>query len=212
MSHNTTSWNSHSSTWRWTAGNDGRSPEGGKARRVGVRPALARRKTVGQHDQREVPLQAIPAAALIVVQPTLALRVFIELLDGPAAVGQLNQPTQRGVRRQVAPVPLEVTAVAWHRALAEQPPLRSRADAVMTGRELCPPGGPVYPHGRELFAEDAVVVLAPGDGLPAVLRQGLEDGLRLIQRRRAWLLRLATPARTRPQHQRGGAHLRGEAY
>jgi hypothetical protein len=51
-------------------------------------------------------MQAIPAAALIVVQPTLALRVFIELLDGPAAVGQRDQPTQRGVRRQITEVPL----------------------------------------------------------------------------------------------------------
>ena len=100
MSHNTTSWKSHRSTWRWTAGKDGRSPEGGKARRVGGRPALARQKTVGQHDQREVPMQAIPASALIVVQPALALRVLIELLNRPAAVGQLDQPTQRGVRRQ----------------------------------------------------------------------------------------------------------------
>ena len=33
MSHNTTSWKSHSRTWRWIAGNEGRSPEGGKARR-----------------------------------------------------------------------------------------------------------------------------------------------------------------------------------
>jgi hypothetical protein len=81
MSHNTTSWKSHKSTWRWTAGKDGRSPEGGKARRVGGRPALARQKTVGQHDQRAVPMQAIPAPALIVVQATRALRVFVELLD-----------------------------------------------------------------------------------------------------------------------------------
>src|SRR5215471_15083255 len=119
MSHNTTSWKSHRSTWRWTAGNDGRSPEGGKARRVGGHPALARQNTVGQHDQCEMPMQPIPAPALIVIQATRALRIFIELLDGPAAVGHLNQALQRGVRRQGAEVPLAVPAVAGHRALAE---------------------------------------------------------------------------------------------
>src|SRR2546421_2811457 len=212
MSHNTTSWKSHSSTWRWIAGQDGRSPEGGKARRVGGRPALARQKTVGQHDQREVPMQAIPASALIVVQPTLALGVFIELLDGPAAVGQLDQPTQRGVRRQGAKVPLAVTAFAGHRALAKQPPLRSRADAVMPGGELRATGGPVYPHRRELFAEDDVVVLAPGDRLPAVLRQGLEDGRRRIQRRRARLLGLAPPPQAWRGRERGGEDFVGQAY
>ena len=61
MSHNTTSWKSHRSTWRWTAGNDGRSPEGGKARRVGGRPALAREKAIGQQDPRAMAMQAIPA-------------------------------------------------------------------------------------------------------------------------------------------------------
>src|SRR5215471_3474354 len=197
MSHNTTSWKSHRSTWRWTAGNDGRSPEGGKARRVGGHPALARQKTVGQHDQCEVPMQPIPAPALIVIQATLALRIFIELLDGPAAVGHLDQAMQRGVRRQVTKVPLVITAFARHRALAQQPPLRSRADAVMTGGELRTPGGPVHPDRRELFAEDVVVVLAPGDRLPAVLWQGREDGLGRIQRRRARLLGLAAPPRVR---------------
>src|SRR6516162_8299049 len=151
MSQSTTSWNSHSSTWRWTAGNDRRSPEGGKARRVGGHPALARQKTVGQHDQREVPMQAIPASALIVVQPTLALRVFIELLDGPAAVGQLDQPTQGDVRRQLTVIPLEVAACARHGALAEQPALRPCADAVMAGGELRATGGPVHPHRHKLF-------------------------------------------------------------
>ena len=42
-------------------------------------------------------MQAIPAPALIVVQATLALGVFIELLDGPAAVGQLDEALQRGI-------------------------------------------------------------------------------------------------------------------
>ncbi len=101
------------------AGKDGRSPEGGKARWVGGRPALARQKTVGQHDEREMAMQPIPASALIVVQATFTLRVLIELLDGPAAVGHLDQPTQRGVRRQGAKVPLAGPAVAGHRALAE---------------------------------------------------------------------------------------------
>src|SRR5262245_25592157 len=87
MSHNTTSWKSHTSTWRWTAGNDGRSPEGGKAHRVGRHPALARQKTIGQHDQREMSMQPIPAPALVVVQATLAFGVLIKLFDRPATVG-----------------------------------------------------------------------------------------------------------------------------
>src|SRR5262245_12184671 len=126
MSHNTTSWKSHRSTWRWTAGNDGRSPEGGKARRMGGHPALTREKTIGQHDQREVPMQPIPTPALIVVQATLALRIFIELLNGPAAVGQLDEPLQRRIRGPVTVIPLDLAAFARQRTLAEQPPFRPR--------------------------------------------------------------------------------------
>src|SRR5262249_28205983 len=172
MSHNTTSWKSHMSTWRWTAGNDGRSPEGGKARQGGGRPALARQKTIGQHDQREVPMQAIPAPALVMIQATLALGVLIELLNRPAAVGQLDQPLQRRVGRQVAEVPLEVTVFARYGALAEQPPLRARVDAVMAGGALGATDGPVHPYGHGLFAQDPLVRLAPGDGPAARRRQG----------------------------------------
>src|SRR5215510_10335414 len=100
MSPNTTSWNSHTSTWRWTAGNDGRSPEGGKARRHGRPPALARQKALGQHDQGEMAMPAIPAPALVVVQATFALGILIELLNRPAAMRQCHQATQRGLRRQ----------------------------------------------------------------------------------------------------------------
>ena len=52
-------------------------------------------------------MQPIPTPALVVVQATFALGVFIELLDGPAAVGQLDQPTQRRVCWQGTEVPLE---------------------------------------------------------------------------------------------------------
>ena len=57
---------------------------------------------------------------------------------------------------------------AWYGALAEQPPLRTRVDAVMAGGELGATEGPVHAYGHELFAQHHVVVLPPGDGLPAV--------------------------------------------
>src|SRR5262249_13632626 len=197
MSHNTTSWKSHSSTWRWTAGNDGRSPEGGKARQIGGRPALARQKAIRAHDQREMAMQAIPAPALVVVKPAFAFGILIDLLDGPAAVGQLDQPVQRRVRREVTVIPLDLAAFARQRTLAEQPPFRPSGDPMMAGGELRATRGPMRPHGHELFAEDHVVGVGPGAGLPALLREGIEHGLGRIERGGARLLRLAAPPRTR---------------
>src|SRR5262249_48588206 len=124
MSHNTTSWNRHRSTWRWTAGKDGRSPEGGKARRVGGRPALARQKAIREHDECEVPMQAIPTPPLVMVQATFAFGVLVELLDGPTAVRQFDQAVQRRVRGQIAEVLLEVAVLAREATLTEQPALR----------------------------------------------------------------------------------------
>src|SRR5512134_3968043 len=118
-----------------------------------------------------MPMQAIPAPPLVVVQATLALGVFIELLDRPAAMRQLDQAVQRCLRRQVAEVPLEVTAFAWHRALAKQPALGPGPDPRMASGELHATCGPVRPYSHELFAQGPVVVLAPGDRLPALLRQ-----------------------------------------
>ena len=163
MSHNTTSWKSHRSTWRWIAGNDGRSPEGGKARRVGRHPALARQKAIGEHDQRQVSMPPIPAPPLVMVQAAFALGILVELLHRPAAMRQLDQSLQRRVRREVTVIPLHLAANARHRAFAEQPALRPSTDTMRAGRELRATRGPVCPHGYELFAQGHVVPLAPGD-------------------------------------------------
>jgi len=193
MSHNTTSWKSHRSTWRWTAGKDGRSPEGGKARHVGGRPALARQKAIGEHDQREVPMQTIPAPAWVMVQAARTCGVLVALLNRPAAVSPLDQPLPPRVLRQMTARPLHRAAFPRHWALAEQPPLRSGEDAMMAGGALRPTRGPVPPHGDKRFAEDGALVRTPGDRLPAVLRQGIEHGLGRGQWRGTRLGGLATP-------------------
>jgi hypothetical protein len=145
----------------------------------------------------------IPAPALIVVQAPRALGVRVERLEGPAAERPLAQPTPRRVRQQVAPIPLAVTAVAGSRALAAPPPLWSRADAVLSRRAWPTTRGPGHPHRRALFAQDDGAVLAPGDGRPAVLGPGAQDGLGRRQRCRARLLGLAAPKGAAEPHHVG---------
>ena len=137
-------------------------------------------------------MQPIPTPALVVIQTTLALGILVELLDGPAAVRQFDQPWQWGIRGQGTEIPFDLTACAWHRPLAQQPALGSRADAVMAGGELRAARRPVPAHGDELFAQAPLVVLAPGDRLPTICGQGFEHGFGCIQRGRTRLLRLAT--------------------
>ena len=153
----------------------------------------------------------IPAPALVVVQPTRTRGVLVELLDRPAAVRQLDEPLQRRVCGQIAVIPLHVAMFAWPRPLPEQPAFRPSRDAVMARGELRAACGPVHPDGHKLFPQGHVIVLAPGDGLPAFRRQARQDGLGLIEGRRASLLGLAAAPGARGRYQRCRLHLLGEA-
>src|SRR5260370_18391168 len=104
MGQRTRSWKSQRSTWRWTGGSELRVTEGGKslANRQRKLQALQREETIRQHDQCQVPMQAVPASSLEVIQATFLLRIFIKLLDDPTRVSQGDQSLQRGVWGQRA--------------------------------------------------------------------------------------------------------------
>src|SRR5262249_25291901 len=133
MSPNTTSWKSHHSSWRWSAGKEGRSPAGGKARRVGGPPALARANALGQHAQGKMARQTIPASALVRGQAALPCGLLIQWRNGPAARRQGHQAWQGRVRREVAEGPLALAALAWPRAFAAPPPCRAGSDPGLAG-------------------------------------------------------------------------------
>src|SRR5438034_267616 len=104
MSQRTRSWNSQSSTCRWTCGRELRVTEGGKvlSHRQRKLQALQRQETRGEHDQGQVPMQPIPASSLEVVQATLLFGLFGKLLDHPACMSQSDELCERGLRRQRA--------------------------------------------------------------------------------------------------------------
>jgi hypothetical protein len=91
----TRSWKSQSNTWRWTAGNEGRreGAAGGESR-LGRRSGetLGDEEGVGEHHQRKMAMQAVPAAALVVAEAALPFGVLIELLDRPPQMGERRQP------------------------------------------------------------------------------------------------------------------------
>src|SRR5712691_11468886 len=99
MSQSTRSWKSHSSTCRCTEGSELRVTEGGKvlASREWKLQALQREETIGQHDQGQVRMQAVPASPLEVVQATFLFGIFVKLLDDPARMSQGDQSLQRSV-------------------------------------------------------------------------------------------------------------------
>src|SRR6266511_4292975 len=76
---------------------------GGKPRRSGglVVEAPGGQEAVGQHDQREVAVQPVPAATLVVVEAALPLGVLVEPLDRPAGMRQRDESVQRRVQGSV---------------------------------------------------------------------------------------------------------------
>src|SRR5260370_41866253 len=104
MGQRTRSWKSQRSTWRWTGGSELRGTEGGKslANRERKLQALQCEETIREHDQCQVPMQAVPASSLEVIQATFLLGIFIKLLDDPTRVSQGDQSLQRGVWGQRA--------------------------------------------------------------------------------------------------------------
>jgi hypothetical protein len=107
MSHWTRSWNSHTSTWRWRAGSDGRAAEGGKPRLPGARPALARQNTIGQHHQCQVAVQAVPAASVAAASP----RFPTELSPSAVPLDPVAPTTDRPPADEPAYVPPVPTIV-----------------------------------------------------------------------------------------------------
>jgi hypothetical protein len=130
MSHKTTSWKSKTSICRWQAGRlscraGGKSHLWGRISLNLLRERLEHEEGVGQHDQGQMTMQAIPTASLILIQATFPLAVFIELLDWPAQMRQFHQASQGSVGRQTTEKPLGLTFLAWDGALPKQPAFRS---------------------------------------------------------------------------------------
>ncbi|GHO63138.1 hypothetical protein KSC_020300 [Ktedonobacter sp. SOSP1-52] len=62
--------------------------QGGKSLigRRGKGEAMEHEKTVGQHDESQMPMQAVPTASLEVIEAAFLFGILIKLLDDPASV------------------------------------------------------------------------------------------------------------------------------
>jgi len=67
---------------------------------------------VGQHHQGQVPMQALPATPLKVIEATFAFALLIELLDWPAQMCQFHQARQGRLRRQATEKPFGLAFLA----------------------------------------------------------------------------------------------------
>lgn len=53
-------------------------------------------KTVGEHDQSQMPVQAVPTTPLEVIEAAFLFGLFVKLLDDPTGVGEEDQLFQGG--------------------------------------------------------------------------------------------------------------------
>ena len=58
--------------------------------------ALEHQKAIGQQDQGQMPMQAVPASPLVLIQPAFPLGIFVKLLNDVSGPGpaSLTAPTR----------------------------------------------------------------------------------------------------------------------
>lgn len=106
MNHNTRSSSSHTMTCLWIAGSvvclvaEQRGKRFPAGILFGTNAGVHHQEAVGQHRERQVPMQPVPPPPLVVSEPTLSFGVLVELLYGPPSVRKLRQPPKRRVLRQ----------------------------------------------------------------------------------------------------------------
>lgn len=88
-------------------------------------------EAVGHHDQGKMTMQAIPASSLIVIQTTLLLRLFVELLNRPSSTNQWNQLLKPHISRQIAKVVLAISLFPRQRFFPDEPALGPCVDTLV---------------------------------------------------------------------------------
>ncbi len=126
MNHRTTFWKSQTSTSRWQADRlicrtGGKSRPARWSGLILCLHRLEQEKDVGQHHQSQMPMHPFPGASLRGREPTLALRILVELFDRPAQMRQFHQARQGRLSRQIAEKPLGFAFLSGKRTLCQQP-------------------------------------------------------------------------------------------
>jgi hypothetical protein len=128
-------------------------------------------KGEGDHRHERMMVQALPAAALEVVEAELLLHVLVHLLANPAALDQQSQALQRGLLGLVAQVALALTG---RPALAHEPSgLARQATVARNHRAIRHPN----PERGEVGREIALGAAPPRQGPPALVGQIGNDRL-----------------------------------
>jgi hypothetical protein len=122
---------------------------------------------VGQHDQGDMAMETRPQPSFVVIEPQFPLGVLIEALYDPTAVGQLHQTLQVQVIEAPSEVVLGFTLVAQQGTFAHKPPLGNGVAASIAT--------PIDPHAAGLFDQCSRGALPPGDGMPGVLGQAVQQ-------------------------------------
>ena len=129
--HSTAWWRSHRATSRCTAGSVPRCRSGRGGKRVAwatpsrlvlsLPQLLPEQKAVCQHHGDGMPVETPPQPSLVLVPAQFPLGLFMELLDGMAAMGNVHQFLQGSRGRQVAPIVFALLWLTTSCPLSQQP-------------------------------------------------------------------------------------------
>src|ERR671915_663996 len=128
--HNTAWWRSQLATFRCTSGSARRQRSGRGGKRVAwatpfrMSLALSKRqpdqKTQGQHHRHRMPVKARPQPTLILIPAQFAFGFFMELFNGMATLGIIDELFQCRRGGQGAPIELVLVGLSLSRLLPQQ--------------------------------------------------------------------------------------------
>src|SRR5260370_2633185 len=126
-------------------------------------------------------MQAIPASSLIVIQTTLLLRLFIELLDGPSSTNEWNELLEPHLSREIAKGVFALSLFPRERFFPNKPALSSCVNTPILKSPRSRSHCPMHSHSDKLLAHGATASFPPGNRLPLVIWQRRNDLLNRIQ-------------------------------
>src|SRR5438128_9457925 len=115
-------------------------------------------------------VKAAPATAFVMSKPDLLLELLIVAFDAPAQFGEIDQPIEADVLRQVREPIASRLGLAF-RPFDQQPFVRMRRVAPVVIM-----GGP-HPHSGEARMKPIIAAFAPADLAPGLFRQAERERL-----------------------------------
>ena len=127
-----------------------------------------------EHDQGDVAVESGPQASLVVIEAELPFGILVEAFDHPTHVRDVDQIREGELVEADAEVDLFLTSMPLQGPFGEQP--------AVDGEERAARTSPEHTRPRDALDQRPLLTMPPGDRLPRLARQAIDDLTHLARR------------------------------